>query len=97
MSPIKLIVIAILLYFGYRLLVGDWKKRKDAKKENSAQDVQGDESVADVLVEDPICHKLVPKQQAIRLNSQTRNEVVYFCSEECCNLFLSQEGESEKK
>ena len=95
MSPIKLIVIAILLYFGYRLLVGDWKKRKDIQKEDSARDVQGDESVADVLVEDPICHKLVPKQQAIRLDSRTRNEIVYFCSEECCKSFVSQEGEKE--
>ncbi len=95
MSPIKLIVIAILLYLGYRLLVGDWKKRKDARKEGSAQNLDTDESVTDVLVEDPVCHKLVPKQQAIRLNSKTRNEIVYFCSEECCNLFVSQEGEKK--
>jgi YHS domain-containing protein len=51
--------------------------------------------VADVLVEDPVCHKLVPKQQAIRLKSKKRNEIIYFCSEECCELFVRQEGEKK--
>lgn len=95
MSPIKLVVIAILLYFGYRLLISDWSKRKDKKNESPAQVKQDDGPVADVLVEDPICHKLVPKQQAIRLKSKNKDEIVYFCSEECCNLFVSQEGEKK--
>jgi len=92
-SPIKIIIISVLLYFGYKLLVSDWKKKKSTKEENSAQDT--DDSVADVLVEDPVCHKLVPKQQAIRLNSRKRNEIIYFCSEECCELFVRQEGEKK--
>lgn len=96
MSPIKLVVIAILLYLGYRLLVSDWSKRKDKNTKNSVQDNQNDDGpVADVLVEDPICHTLIPKQQAIRLKSKTKNEIVYFCSEACCNLFVSQEGEKK--
>lgn len=95
MSPIKILVISILLYLGYKLLVRDWGKKSDIKKEHSAQEEKTDESVADVLVEDPICHKLVPKQQAIRLNSKVKNEIIYFCSEECCNIFVSQEGEKE--
>jgi YHS domain-containing protein len=94
-SPIKIVVIAILLYLGYRLLTSDWSKRKDKKAVESEQDTQDDGSVADVLVEDPICHKLVPKQQAIRLKSKNKDKIVYFCSEECCNLFVSQEGEKE--
>ena len=77
------------------MLVSDWGKKNDTKKEGSAQENKGDESVADVLVENPICHKLVPKQQAIRLNSTSKNEIMYFCSEECCNIFVSQEGEKE--
>ena len=70
-------------------------KKGDTKKEDSAQGKQANESVEDVLVEDPICHKLVPKQQAIRLNSKVKNEIVYFCSEECCNIFVSKEGENK--
>lgn len=95
MSPIKLVVIALLLYLGYRLLISDWRKKKDKNSESSAQDRQNDGTVVDVLVEDPICHKLVPKKQAIRLKSKDKEEIVYFCSEECCNLFVSQEGEKE--
>ncbi|AGF77254.1 hypothetical protein UWK_00674 [Desulfocapsa sulfexigens DSM 10523] len=92
MGPIKLIIIALLLYLGYRLLASDWKKKRDTKEEIHKQD---DGPIADVLVEDPVCHKLVPREQAVRLNSQTRGEILYFCSEECCNLFVSQEGEKK--
>ena len=83
------------MYLGYRLLVSDWSKKKGKNTDSSAQDKQDDEPVTDVLVEDPICHKLVPKQQAIHLKSKNKDEIVYFCSEECCNLFVSQEGEKE--
>ena len=92
MSPIKFVVIAILLYTGYRLLISDWRKKKG--KDSSAQD-RPDEPVADVLVEDPVCHKLVPKQQAIRLKAGGQEEILYFCSEECCKRFVNQEGEKE--
>ena len=95
MSPIKLIVIAILLYLGYRLLISDWRKKQNKKADNYARDIKDDGTVEDVLVEDPICHKLVPKQQAVRLKSKDTDTIVYFCSEECCNLFVSQEGEKE--
>lgn len=49
--------------------------------------------VADVLVEDPVCRKLVPKKQAVRL--QHKDKMIYFCSEDCCNRFVSNEGEKE--
>ncbi len=92
MSPIKFVVIAILLYIGYRLLTSDWRKKRG--KDSSAQD-RPDGPVADVLVEDPVCHKLVPKQQAIRLKHENQEEVIYFCSEECCNRFVNQQGEKQ--
>ncbi len=94
MHPIKVVVIIILLYLGYRLVVSDWKKRKK-KEEKSSETNLGNETVEDVLVEDPICHKLVPKRQALRLKSRETGEIVYFCGEECCNLFVSQEGEKK--
>jgi len=94
-GPIKLIVIAILLYLGYRLLISDWRKKQNKKADNSARDIKDDGTVEDVLVEDPICHKLVPRQQAIRLKSIETDKIIYFCSEECCNLFVNQEGEKE--
>ncbi len=92
MPPIKFVVIAILLYIGYRLLIGDWKK-KDTEKPKQDPAESRSETVADVLVEDPVCHKLVPKQQAIRLKH--KKNIVYFCSEKCCDLFVSQQGDEE--
>ncbi len=91
--PIKIIIIAILLYLGYRLLSSDWKKKKDVSTGNPPPNVKDDGIVADVLVEDPVCHALVPQRQAIRLKSKETNTIVYFCSEKCCNLFASKEGE----
>lgn len=91
MSPIKLVVLAILLYIGYRLLTGG--RKKDKTEGPSASTEQDSGPIVDVLVEDPVCHKLVPKKQAIRL--QHRENIVYFCSEACCNRFVSQEGEKE--
>ncbi|MBL4903526.1 MAG: hypothetical protein JKY62_12885 [Desulfocapsa sp.] len=95
MHPIKLVVIAILLYLGYRLLISDWRKKRNKNADDSASDTTADGAVEDVLVEDPICHKLVPKQQAVRLKSKDTDTIVYFCSEKCCNLFISKEGEEK--
>lgn len=95
MSPLKVVIIAILLYVGYRLLVSDWRKKKGQGRNSSAREKPDEGPVADVLVEDPVCHKLVPKQQAIRLKLKDKEEIVYFCSEECCNQFDSQRGEKK--
>ncbi len=95
MHPIKLIIIAILLYLGYRLLTSNRRKRLNKNTNNSASDTKADGVIEDVLVEDPICHKLVPKQQAVRLKLKDTDTIVYFCSEKCCNLFVTQEGEKK--
>lgn len=66
------------------------------KKEHSrpkGADQEIDPSVSDVLVEDPYCHTLVPKKQAVRL--QVDNTMVYFCSEKCCTNFVSQHGDKK--
>ena len=90
MGPLRLIILAILVYVGYRLLVGGRKKEKQAGKEKSA--VGGSTAVTDVLVEDPVCHILVPKGQAIHLQHQ--GKMVYFCSENCCNTFIEKGKEA---
>lgn len=86
MGPLRLIILAILVYIGYRLLVGGLKNKKQVRKEKSTGG--GFAAVSDVLVEDPVCHILVPKGQAIRL--QHKGKMVYFCSEECCNTFIEK-------
>ena len=96
MGPLRLVIIAGLIYLGYRLLISDWKKKRGGQNEvSSGNAASPDESVEDVLVEDPICHKLVPKQQAIRLKQRGEDGYRYFCSEECCNIYVNQEGEKE--
>lgn len=89
MSPLRIVIIALLLYIGFRLLTGG--RKKSNKEENTKSGSKPEIPVEDVLMEDPICHSLVPKQQAIHL--QHRGSMVYFCSEECCNKFIAQEGD----
>lgn len=91
MSPFRLVVLAVLLYIGYRLIVSGFKKKlSDAEKTN---DFANDSPVSDVLVEDPVCHALVPKKQAVRL--QHKESMLYFCSEKCCNNFVQEHGVKE--
>ena len=86
MGPLRLMILAILVYIGYRLLIGGRNKEKKKKNETSTAD--GSAAVSDVLMEDPVCHVLVPKRQAVRLQHQ--GKIVYFCSEACCNTFIEK-------
>lgn len=86
MSPIRLIIIGILLYIGYLLIKGSGTK----KKEEPTSELNDPGEASDILVEDPVCKKLVPKQQAV--TAKDGDETVYFCSKECCNTFVSQKG-----
>jgi YHS domain-containing protein len=86
MSPIRLIIIGILLYIGYLLIKGSGTK----KKEDPPSELHDPGEASDILVEDPVCKKLVPKQQAV--TAKDGDETVYFCSKECCNTFVSQKG-----
>jgi YHS domain-containing protein len=87
MSPIKIVIIGILLYIGYLLIRGSSGKKK---KKNNSSSINGPAGVSDVLVEDPVCKKLVPKQQAV--TTEFQDKTIYFCSEECCNTFVSEKG-----
>lgn len=91
MSPIRLVILAILIYIGYLLIKGG-TGRKSKKEENTSdtEEHENQSSLSDVLVEDPVCKKLVPQQQAIPL--QHEGETIYFCSKECCNKFVSEKG-----
>ncbi len=89
MTPLRLLVLAILFYIAWRLL----RKNKGQKQvDESIQD--HDSELQDVLVEDPVCHVLVPKHQAIRLRKD--GVTYYFCSEQCCDQFTGEPEEGEK-
>ena len=87
---LRFVILAILVFIAYRLLVRGLKGRRDVEKKAVPPD--SDAKVSDVLVEDPVCHTLVPRQQAIHL--QHKGEIIYFCSEKCCDIFI-QQGEEK--
>ncbi|MFV0436732.1 MAG: YHS domain-containing protein [Desulfopila sp.] len=95
LSPLRILVIAVLLYIGYRLIVGGRKKDREPKAGDSPGGGQprSADLVQDVLVEDPVCHVLVPKKQAVRLHHHGTE--VFFCSDKCCKIFLSR-NDSDK-
>ena len=90
LSPLRLVILAILFYIAYRLLTGGrQKKEPESRQKNTAFKEM---PANDVLVEDPVCKKLIPRQQAIQHHHA--DQIIYFCSEECCRKFISQQGEN---
>ncbi len=90
MSPVRILIIGLLLYIGYRLIFGG--KKQSGKKSEGGKIDSGD-AVEDVLMEDPVCKSLVPKQQAI--THKYEGNTYYFCSEKCCKQFVAERGAKE--
>ncbi len=93
MSPQRLLILAVLLYIAWRLvrnLIREKIADEAEKKRNSRNE---EPPVEDVLVEDPVCHTLVPKHQALRLRQD--GKTYYFCSDECCDTFTDNSGGSK--
>ena len=89
MTPLRLLILAILFYVGWRLL-----KRSFSQKQSGREKEGHDPGLQDVLVEDPVCHVLVPKHQALRLRRD--GITYYFCSEQCCDQFTGKPEQGEK-
>ncbi|GAB4340154.1 MAG: hypothetical protein Kow0089_13620 [Desulfobulbaceae bacterium] len=85
MIIIRLVVLAALAYVAWLLLRGITGKRKEKDRKADSKTTEGETPARDVLVEDPVCHTLVPKHQAIRLRSG--GKTYYFCSDKCCDTF----------
>lgn len=87
MIPFRLLILAILCYIGWRFLRRFiFTKPAEPSIEETGQ--EQDAELQDVLVEDPVCRTLIPKNQAVRLRKNNTN--YYFCSEKCCDLFADQ-------
>ncbi len=87
---IRFVVLAVLFYLAWRLLNGIIGK---PAVQDKGKDAAEEPPVQDVLVEDPVCHTLVPKHQAIRLRQD--GTTYYFCSEACCDKFTGKPKEDE--
>lgn len=89
MSPVRLLVLGILLYILYRLLFGG-KKKRAATSRGQNRGIR--HPAHDVLVEDPVCHTYVPKAQAVVAKQGEKS--YFFCSEKCREIFLTEKGEA---
>ncbi len=90
MGIIRFLAIAGLIWFGWRTINNWLKERNRSLEKGSNPPLQADE-FSDILEEDPVCGKLVPRSQAVRLDVYGR--VFYFCSKECCETFRKEKGE----
>jgi YHS domain-containing protein len=88
MTPLRLLILAVLFYIGWRLL-----RRSFAPKQDDTNKQDNESELEDVLVEDPVCHVLVPKHQALRLRRD--GVTYYFCSEQCCDQFAGKPEKGE--
>ena len=88
MGPLRILILAVLIYIGYRLLRNSFSNKTKSESKDS-RTPGPNERLTDVLVEDPVCKTLVPKEQAVQLEKD--GNVIYFCSQECYNKFTSTE------
>lgn len=93
MGPLRILILAALLYLGYRLIKANFSKSGDDKKSEDEKPRQGG-AITDVLIEDPVCHKLVPKQQAYTL--ETEDGPHFFCSKECGDKFAARREDNDR-
>lgn len=86
---VRLVILGILFYIAWRLLRGILGTAPEAKQRRRTEKTQTDAKVQDVLVEDPVCHKLVPKNQSVRCRID--GKTYYFCSDTCCDKFTVEQ------
>ena len=87
MTPIRIAIIAILVYILYRLLVGPGKKPDDSIS-SGGKGKHGNVPIDDVLVKDPVCNTYIPQRQAVVLLHDRKT--YHFCSEACRKTFLAE-------
>jgi YHS domain-containing protein len=91
----RLLILGLLLYIAWRLLrnlIREKIRRELRRQERSSHEKRA--AVEDMLMEDPVCHTLIPKRQAVRFRQD--GTTYYFCSETCCDQFTGRkEGATE--
>ena len=84
MNIIKILVILVLLYVGYRIVMMLRRGKSGSVKGYRVDDAP---ARGEDLVQDPFCRTYVPKSQAYIKEIDGRQQ--YFCSQECCEKYLS--------
>ncbi len=86
----RLIFLGVAAYIIYRLIWGK-KRRGFSVRPGPSASGQGEE----VLVQDPWCKTYLPKSQALLFRDG--KDILYFCSEECKERFLSAGTNRDKE
>jgi uncharacterized protein len=81
---IRLIVIGLLIYFGFKAV--RWIRAANASKQTIRNEAR--RSIDEDLVEDPYCHRYIPLSQAHKVTRD--GKALYFCSEECRDKYDRQ-------
>lgn len=80
---IRLIILAALVYFGFRivkrLILSGFRSNLEGVG-NSASEID------DIMVKDPYCQSYFPKRNGIHLH--LNGEDLYFCSARCRDSFI---------
>ncbi len=87
MTPIRIAIIAILVYILYRLLVGP-RKKPDESISPGGKGTRDGVAIDDVLVKDPVCNTYIPQRQAVVLLHDRKT--YHFCSDACRKSFLAE-------
>ena len=90
LQPFRLFILGILIYILYKLLSGGISK--PVGKSAADQTVPAAE---DVLVEDPECHTLIPRKQAVA--AELDGKPHYFCSQKCRDIFAEKLNSKTEK
>jgi len=85
MNIIKVLVILVLLYVGYRIVM---MFRRVKSQDVKGYRVDATPSKGEDLMQDPFCRTYVPKSQAYVKEIDGRQQ--YFCSQACCEKYLSE-------
>jgi YHS domain-containing protein len=85
-SPLRIIILSILIYFLFRLLIGAGR-RSDGRPTGPGAGGRG--PTPDVLMEDPVCHTLIPAKNAITMKKE--GKTLYFCSQNCRDQYTTKQ------
>jgi len=85
---IRLLILWIVIYFGYRAIKSIMIGAIAQQKRDSLQQNQNNEQVIDIMVEDPECGVYFPQKNGVR--AKLNGMEFFFCSNECKEKFLKK-------
>jgi len=80
---IRLIILAVLVYFGFKAVKRLILSVSDSNRESVENSASG---IEDIMVKDPYCQSYFPRRNGIHLHFNGKD--LYFCSPECRDNFI---------